>query len=109
MGEVETADLIIAFGADPINEAPMLALAMRQAQRTGAEIFVFDPRPISLPFPFHHEPVAPDAINGLLAGLIKNTVRPNAAASLGAAADELLQKVSACDWGAISDYIFYIF
>ena len=34
--EVEKADFILVMGADPINEAPMLALAMRQAQRNGA-------------------------------------------------------------------------
>ncbi|GAG08168.1 unnamed protein product, partial [marine sediment metagenome] len=31
--ELESADFILVIGADPINEAPMLALAMRQAQR----------------------------------------------------------------------------
>ena len=32
-------------GADPVNEAPMLALALRQAQRRGAKVAVLDPRP----------------------------------------------------------------
>ena len=50
--EVEGADFILCLGADPINEAPMLALAMRQAHRKGAKIVVVDPRPVSLPMDF---------------------------------------------------------
>ena len=41
--EIEAADCIVVLGADPINEAPMLALALRQAQRNGATIVVLDP------------------------------------------------------------------
>ena len=52
--EVEKADFILVLGADPINEAPMLALAIRQAQRKGAAIVVLDPRPVSLPLDFIH-------------------------------------------------------
>jgi NADH-quinone oxidoreductase subunit G len=56
--EIESADFIAVLGADPVNEAPMLALAMRQAQRKGATVAVFDPRPIFLPFEFKHLPSA---------------------------------------------------
>ncbi|MDD5759304.1 MAG: 2Fe-2S iron-sulfur cluster-binding protein, partial [Desulfobulbaceae bacterium] len=35
LGEVEHADFILVVGADPVNEAPMLALALRQAARQG--------------------------------------------------------------------------
>jgi NADH-quinone oxidoreductase subunit G len=52
--QVEVADFILAVGVDPVNEAPMLALAMRQAHRRGAAVAVIDPRPVSLPFPFAH-------------------------------------------------------
>ncbi|MCP3951101.1 MAG: molybdopterin-dependent oxidoreductase, partial [Desulfobacterales bacterium] len=45
MGQIESADFILAIGSDPVNEAPMLALAMRQAQRQGAKIGIVDPRP----------------------------------------------------------------
>ena len=38
--EIERADLILAVGVDPVNEAPMLALAMRQAFRNGAAVAV---------------------------------------------------------------------
>ena len=34
--EMEEADFILVAGADPVNEAPMLALALRQAWRRGA-------------------------------------------------------------------------
>ena len=59
MREIEKADFILAVGADPVNEAPMLAMAMRQAFRNGATVVVIDPRPISLPFEFDHLPASP--------------------------------------------------
>ncbi len=62
MRQIEEADFILVLGADPVNEAPMLALAMRQAWRKGAKVSVADPRPIFLPFPFSHLPVIPDHI-----------------------------------------------
>jgi len=52
LSEIEEADSILVIGADPIHEAPMLALAMRQAARHGASVAVVDPRPVSLPFDF---------------------------------------------------------
>ena len=52
--QVEAADFILAVGVDPVNEAPMLALAMSQAHRREATVAVIDPRPVSLPFPFAH-------------------------------------------------------
>ncbi len=54
---IKSADLVLVAGVDPINEAPMLAMALRQAQRNGAQIEVFDPRPISMPLEFRHWPV----------------------------------------------------
>lgn len=56
MAEIEAADFIFIVGADPLNEAPMLAVALRQAQRKNCKIRVADPRPIDLPFPFTHIP-----------------------------------------------------
>jgi NADH-quinone oxidoreductase subunit G len=52
--ELEAADFILAVGVDPIGEAPMLALAMRQAFRKEGTVVVIDPRPVSLPFKFEH-------------------------------------------------------
>ncbi len=74
MREMEKADFILVVGADPVNEAPMLALAMRQAFRNGATIVVIDPRPVFLPFEFEHLPVAPDDLESCLNALIKGAV-----------------------------------
>ncbi len=83
MREIERADFILAVGADPVNEAPMLTLAMRQAYREGATIVVIDPRPVFLPFEFHHFPVAPKDIDPCLNVLIKEAVNRSAAETLG--------------------------
>jgi NADH-quinone oxidoreductase subunit G len=86
--EMETADCIVVMGADPISEAPMLALALRQAQRNGATIVVLDPRPIFLPLDFIHLPVALNEL-GFYAGLlVKAAVDQSAAAALGGSAAE---------------------
>jgi NADH-quinone oxidoreductase subunit G len=69
--EVEHADAILVLGADPIREAPMLALAMRQAQRAGAEIAVLDPRPIALPFDFKYWPTNPNDMDSALGKLLQ--------------------------------------
>ncbi len=80
---VEKADFIMVMGADPINEAPMLALALRQAQRNGATIVVLDPRPVSLPLDFIHLPVALNELGFYSGLLIKAAVDQTAAAALG--------------------------
>jgi NADH-quinone oxidoreductase subunit G len=74
MREMEKADFILAVGADPVNEAPMLALAMRQAHRSGATIAVIDPRPVFLPFDFLHLPIPSWKIDLVLSGLVKKAV-----------------------------------
>jgi NADH-quinone oxidoreductase subunit G len=81
--QVEGADVILCLGADPINEAPMLALAMRQAHRNGAKVVVMDPRPVSLPFDFDHLAMAPDDMDRWIGSLIKAAVDRRTAASLG--------------------------
>jgi NADH-quinone oxidoreductase subunit G len=60
--DVEASDLILLAGVDPVHEAPMLTLALRQAWRRGAAVVVVDPRPVALPFDFEHVPLAPDRI-----------------------------------------------
>jgi NADH-quinone oxidoreductase subunit G len=74
--EIESADFIAVLGSDAINEAPMLALAMRQAQRNNATVAVIDPRPIFLPFEFEHLPAKLDEVNGCLGALIKAAIEP---------------------------------
>jgi NADH-quinone oxidoreductase subunit G len=73
--EVEHADFILVVGADPLSEAPMLALALRQAFRRGARVAVLDPRPVSLPLDFVRVAIAPDEIDGCLGDLVGQTLR----------------------------------
>jgi len=89
--DLESSDAVIVVGADPINEAPMLALAMRQAQRQGGKIAVIDPRPIFLPFDFTHLPVSLDEINLYLSALVKGAVDPELIATAGRDAAEFYQ------------------
>ena len=82
--EVEKADFILSIGADPINEAPMLAMAMRQAQRNGAKIAVMDPRPVALPLDFQHLNAPLKDLDGLVGSVIKATVDGQTMATMGA-------------------------
>jgi NADH-quinone oxidoreductase subunit G len=91
--ELEGADFILVVGADPINEAPMLALAMRQAQRSGGKIAVIDPRPVSLPFDFHHLHVTPDEVNLCASLLVKAAFDLGAATDLEQSAIEFYQAI----------------
>ena len=91
--QVEKADFILCVGADPINEAPMLALAMRQAQRNGAKIFVMDPRPVSLPLIFQHLSVAAQDLSGWVGLFIKAAVNGQTAASCGDDAAEFYDRL----------------
>lgn len=92
--DLESSDFILAVGTDPINEAPMLAMAMRQAQRSGAEVVVLDPRSISLPFAFRHLPVPYGSVGLALGQLIKDVVDPKAAATLGEDAEHYIGALS---------------
>ncbi|MCG6971767.1 MAG: NADH-quinone oxidoreductase subunit NuoG [Desulfobacterales bacterium] len=88
LGELENADYILALGADPVNEAPMLAMAMRQARRKGAKVVLVDPRPVDLPFDFVHFPMAPGAMGHWLAYLLKTLSGPDTPDMPGAATPE---------------------
>jgi len=70
LGEVEQADFILAAGVDPVNESPMLALALRQAARKGATVAVLDPRPVSLPLEFTLLSAPPAELAGLSGQLV---------------------------------------
>ena len=82
MRQLEAADFILLVGADPVNEAPMLALALRQAQRRGAQVVVLDPRPVFLPCEFEHLPVPPGQLDAALGALVKGAMSAEAAAGL---------------------------
>jgi len=81
--DIERSDCVITVGADPLNEAPMLAMAMRQACRKGAAVIVMDPRPLALPLECVHLPVSPSAIDLCLSVLVKGMVRGSSATALG--------------------------
>lgn len=66
MREIEPADAVLVAGADPLHEAPMAALAIRQAQRAGAKVAAIDPRPLEWPFAFNHLPCAPHDLASVL-------------------------------------------
>ncbi len=83
MREMEGADFILTVGADPVNEAPMLALAMRQAFRNEATIAVIDPRPVFLPLEFEHLPVAPDDLEPCLSAVVKGAVDRSTVEKMG--------------------------
>jgi NADH-quinone oxidoreductase subunit G len=74
MREIEESDFVIVVGADPLNEAAMSALAIRQAARREAAVAVIDPRPVSLPFRFEHIPAAPDHVETCLGMLVKTAL-----------------------------------
>lgn len=67
LAELGQADAILVLGVSPLFDAPMLALPLRQAAQAGAKIIVADPRPVTLPLPFVHVPVAPRQLPAILA------------------------------------------
>ena len=84
--EIESADFIAVLGADPLNEAPMLSPALRQAQRAGATVAVFDPRPVFLPLDFEHVPATLDEIDQLVGAVVKKAIEPDTATGFDRAA-----------------------
>ena len=78
LGDLENADYILAVGADPVNEAPMLAMAIRQAQRNGGKVALVDPRPVGLPCHFNHLPISPGVMGLWLKSLLKTMAGPGA-------------------------------
>jgi NADH-quinone oxidoreductase subunit G len=81
--QIENSDVILVVGADPTNEAPMLAMAMRQAWRRGARVVMIDPRPVFLPFDFDHLPAASEEMLRGLGILIKRAVEREEVEQMG--------------------------
>ncbi len=65
--DIRTSDLVLVCGVDPLAEAPLLALALRQAVRKGGRVVVYDPRPVELPCDYDQVAIAPLALQELLA------------------------------------------
>jgi NADH-quinone oxidoreductase subunit G len=93
MREAEEADFILAVATDPVNEAPMLSLAMRQAFRKGAKVVVLDPRPVSLPFAFEHIPVLLEEMPLCQGILLKHTVTREEMEGVGAEATAYYERL----------------
>ncbi|MFP4650035.1 MAG: NADH-quinone oxidoreductase subunit NuoG [Desulfobacterales bacterium] len=93
MESVESADFILAAGADPLNEAPMLALAMRRAQKNGAAVSAIDPRPLAWPFEFTQVSAAPGEIEQLLEELNPETPSGNHDARHAQALDSIKDRL----------------
>ncbi len=92
--EIETADLVIVAGADLLNEAPMAALAVRQAARKKAAVLVLDPRPVSLPLDFEYVAAAPRQIEPLLGAVIGASFAEDAPEDLRKKSEGLFGKPS---------------
>ncbi len=73
--QLSQADFILCVGADPLNEAPMLAPTLRKAVKNGARLAVMDPRPIELPCEFDPIRAAPHDLAVRLAGLLQASIR----------------------------------
>ncbi|HXV22324.1 MAG TPA: molybdopterin-dependent oxidoreductase, partial [Desulfuromonadales bacterium] len=67
--DIRKSDFVLLVGADPLAEGPLLALALRQATRAGGHVAVLDPRPVELPCPAPHLPLAPERLPAALAAL----------------------------------------
>ena len=77
--DTEAHDVLV-IGADPLNEAPMLALSLRQVQQRGGHVTVIDPRGVKLPFDFDHWAVHPLAMGAIVQALIQEIGGNGAAA-----------------------------
>ncbi len=82
--EIEQADFVVVVGCDPVHEAPMLALAMRQAARQGATIVVLDPRPVELPFTFALFSLGAAELTTALALLVRSAMGQSSSDGLSA-------------------------
>ena len=64
--QLRCSDLVVLFGADPLAEAPTLAVALRQVVRSGGKVMSYDPRPLELPFECDLVQLSPREIQLLL-------------------------------------------
>jgi NADH-quinone oxidoreductase subunit G len=71
LAAVSVAHAVVVIGADPLNEAPMLALSLRQAQQAGGHVTVIDPRPVEMPLTFDRWPLQGASTAGAVRRLIE--------------------------------------
>lgn len=70
--DVRSSDCVVLFGADPLAEGPLLALALRQVERAGGQVALIDPRPVDIPCHVAHLPLVPWRLPEALAALADN-------------------------------------
>jgi NADH-quinone oxidoreductase subunit G len=75
LADVGRADVILVVCADPLAEAPMLALSLRRAERRGAAVLVLDHRPCDLPCEAERLTFAPEELAGCLSRLAQAALR----------------------------------
>ena len=78
LADVQSSDLVLVIGADPLAEGPMLAVAIRQAVRNGGRVMICDPRPVELPCSAEHLPCPPQELPQLLTSLAAGKPLPAA-------------------------------
>ncbi|MBW1982090.1 MAG: NADH-quinone oxidoreductase subunit NuoG [Deltaproteobacteria bacterium] len=100
LSDFTRADFLLAVGADPLQEAPMAALAMRQAVRAGARAVVLDPRPVSLPFNFSQLCMPPDEIEFHVGLLVKGAIEKEAVEHLSEELRQVYQALPSDDFPA---------
>lgn len=62
LGQIASSDCVLVLGADPLQEAPVAALAIRQASRRGATVAMLDPRPVDVLCPSTVLPLSRQAL-----------------------------------------------
>ncbi len=87
--DIEKSDFILVVGCDPVNEAPMLALALRQARRSGAAVALLDSRPVQLPLDARRLALEPAQLTAALMRFTGQAVDGDAADLSGSGGDFL--------------------
>ncbi len=78
--DIEKSDFILMVGCDPVNEAPMLALAVRQARRRGAVVALADARSVQLPLDARRLALRPSQLTAALMRFAGKAVADDGAA-----------------------------
>jgi NADH-quinone oxidoreductase subunit G len=98
LADIAGAADVLVIGADPLSEAPMLALSLRQVVRGGGRVTVLDPRGVRLPFEFEHWAVHPHAAQDVLRALdrqLQSHDAPGHAAGIAFPTADLARRLNA--------------
>ena len=101
MGAISGSDCILLLGAAPLSEAPMLALAIRQAARGGAAVAVIDPRPVEMPLDFLHIPARRHHMEAAFGAILRRAFpepAPEDADFLNALSQDMPESSAAPGW-----------